>query len=87
MAFTSCHDRGSNRLPPDGRASTLATQPLRLASRNMLATYVLVQRNKTVSRGHLLHASTNTSDITSAAVLTVHTYLAAREVVVVVVGN
>ena len=32
MAFTSCHDRGSNRLPPDARASTLTTQPLRLAS-------------------------------------------------------
>ena len=30
MAFTSCHDRGSSRLPPDGRASTLTTQPLRL---------------------------------------------------------
>ena len=34
MAFTSCHDRGSNRLPPDGRASTLTTQPLRLASKH-----------------------------------------------------
>ena len=32
MAFTSCHDRGLNRLPPDGRASTLTTQPLRLAT-------------------------------------------------------
>ena len=31
MAFTSCHDPGFNRLPPDGRASTLTTQPLRLA--------------------------------------------------------
>ena len=31
MAFTSCHDRGSSRLPPDIRASTLTTQPLRLA--------------------------------------------------------
>ena len=31
MACSSCHDRGSNRLPPDGRASTLTTQPLRLA--------------------------------------------------------
>ena len=31
MAFTSCHDQGSNMLPPDGRGSTLATQPLRLA--------------------------------------------------------
>ena len=31
MAFTSCHDRGSNRLSPDGSASTLTTQPLRLA--------------------------------------------------------
>ena len=33
MAFTGCHDRGSNRLPPDRRASTLTTQPLRLACR------------------------------------------------------
>ena len=31
MAFTSCHDRGSNRLPPDGRASTLNTKPPQLA--------------------------------------------------------
>ena len=31
MAFTSCHDQGSNWLPPDGSASTLTTQPLRLA--------------------------------------------------------
>ena len=30
-AFTSCHDRGSNLLPPDGRASTLTTQPIRQA--------------------------------------------------------
>ena len=40
MAFTSCHDRGSNRLPPDGRASTLTTQPLRLAVLDILATYI-----------------------------------------------
>ena len=32
MAFTICHDRGSNRVPPDGRASALTTQPLRLSS-------------------------------------------------------
>ena len=31
MAFTSHHDQGSNRLPQDGRASTLTTKPLRLA--------------------------------------------------------
>ena len=37
MAFTSCHDRGSNRLPLDGRASTLTTQPLRLAIKVILA--------------------------------------------------
>ena len=30
MAFTSCHDQGSNRLHQDGRASTLTTQPIRL---------------------------------------------------------
>ena len=32
MAFASCHDRGSNLLPPDRRASTLTTQPVRLAA-------------------------------------------------------
>ena len=37
MAFTSCYDRGSNRLPPYGRASTLTTQPLRLAIIDELA--------------------------------------------------
>ena len=31
MAFTSCRDWDSNRLPPDGIASTLTTQPIRLA--------------------------------------------------------
>ena len=31
MAFTSCQDRGLKLLPPDGRASTLTTQPIRLA--------------------------------------------------------
>ena len=31
MAFTSWHDRGSDQLSPDGRASTLTTQPLQLA--------------------------------------------------------
>ena len=41
MAFTSCHNRGSNRLPPDGRASTLTTQPLRLAWDHILATIVV----------------------------------------------
>ena len=32
MAFTSCQDWGSNQLPPDGRASTLTTQPIQFAS-------------------------------------------------------
>ena len=40
MAFTSCQDRGSNRLPPDGRASTLTTQPLRLAK--LLASWLSI---------------------------------------------
>ena len=31
MAFTSCHDPGSYRQPPDERAETLTTQPIRLA--------------------------------------------------------
>ena len=31
MASTSCHDQGSNRLPPEWRASTLITQPVRHA--------------------------------------------------------
>ena len=39
MAFTSCHDRGSNQLPPDGRASTLTAQPLRLAFKNTIDVY------------------------------------------------
>ena len=30
MALTSCHERGSNLLSPDERASTLTTQPIRL---------------------------------------------------------
>ena len=30
MAFTSCHDQGLDLLPPDGRASALTTQPIRL---------------------------------------------------------
>ena len=37
MAFTSCHVLGSNLLPPDGRASALTTQPIRLASGKQLA--------------------------------------------------
>ena len=31
MVFTSYHDRSSNGLPPDGRASILTTQSLQLA--------------------------------------------------------
>ena len=34
LAFTSCHDRGLNWQTPDGRASTLTTQPLQLALSN-----------------------------------------------------
>ena len=30
MAFTSCHERYSNLLPPDERAGALPTQPIRL---------------------------------------------------------
>ena len=43
MAFTSCHDLGSIRLPPDGRASTLSTQLLRLAEKKVPATLVQVR--------------------------------------------
>ena len=35
MAFTNCHDQGSNQLPPDVRTSTLTMQPLRLARISM----------------------------------------------------
>ena len=31
MAFTCCHDWSLNLLPPDGRASTRTTRPIRLA--------------------------------------------------------
>ena len=63
MAFTSCHDRGLNRLPPDGRASTLTTQPLQLAKEGKLAdiTYYLFnlyfisynKRNWVLNQNHL----------------------------------
>ena len=37
MAITSCHERGSNLLTPDGRDSTLITQLIQLASSGRIA--------------------------------------------------
>ena len=42
MAFTNCHDRGLNLLPPDERAIALPTQPIRLAKSYLAITFLMV---------------------------------------------
>ena len=61
MAFTSCHDRGSNRLPPEGRANTLTTQPLRLAYSHILASCEVLLQARPIANCTAVACSSSTS--------------------------
>ena len=69
-AFTSCHDRSSNLLPQDGRASTLTTQPLRLAQPSQPASYICpcvrnIYRGSSQRVFHYTRAGKETSQLCS----------------------
>ena len=55
-AFTNCHSWSLNRLPPDGRASTVTMQPLQFASSKSIwyvGTMISIDKNGALKRKDL----------------------------------